>query len=64
MTITVSMGVASFPDNAGDPEAIVAAADEALYASKRGGRDRITISNRKANVVGLKAKRHSAEGAA
>jgi diguanylate cyclase (GGDEF)-like protein len=64
MTITASMGVASFPDNAGDPEAIVAAADEALYASKRGGRDRVTISNRKANVVGLESKRQSAEGAA
>ena len=64
ITITVSMGVASFPDNAGDPEAIVAAADEALYASKRGGRDRVTISARKGNVVGLEAKRQSAEGAA
>ena len=64
MKITVSMGVASFPDDAGDPEAIVAAADEALYASKRAGRDRVTITSRKANVVGLEAKRQSAEGAA
>ena len=58
------MGVASFPDNAGDPEAIVAAADEALYGSKRAGRDRVTISHRKANAVGPEAKRQSAAGAA
>jgi diguanylate cyclase (GGDEF)-like protein len=64
MTITVSMGVASFPDNAGDPEAIVAAADEALYASKRAGRDRVTTSSRIGNVVGLDTKRQSAGGAA
>ena len=64
ITITVSMGVASYPANARDPQGLVAAADESLYASKRGGRDRVTMSTRKANVVDLEGARKSADGAA
>lgn len=64
ITVTVSMGVASYPSNARDPEGLVAAADESLYASKRGGRDRITASTRQANVVDLEGARKSADGAA
>jgi GGDEF domain-containing protein len=43
-SITVSAGIAMAPRNGSDEESIVAAADEALYASKRQGRDRVTIA--------------------
>jgi diguanylate cyclase (GGDEF)-like protein len=41
---TASAGVATFPLQAGDARELVAAADEALYDSKRLGRDRVTAS--------------------
>ncbi|CAA9538406.1 MAG: hypothetical protein AVDCRST_MAG85-4353, partial [uncultured Solirubrobacteraceae bacterium] len=40
--VTMSVGVACFPSDAPDGEQLVKAADEALYVSKRGGRDRVT----------------------
>ena len=40
--LTVSVGLAAFPDDGKTPEEIVWAADEALYESKRGGRNRVT----------------------
>jgi diguanylate cyclase (GGDEF)-like protein len=40
--VTVSVGVATYPVDAGTPDALVAAADEALYASKHAGRNRVT----------------------
>ncbi|MDQ6946729.1 MAG: sensor domain-containing diguanylate cyclase, partial [Actinomycetota bacterium] len=45
--ITMSAGVAALPTNAADEEALIAAADEAMYTSKRAGRDRTTRSNRR-----------------
>ncbi len=39
--ITVSIGVATFPDHADGAEALVAAADTALYTAKQRGRNRI-----------------------
>ena len=40
--ISVSVGVATFDgSNHADPEALMQAADEKLYAAKSGGRDRI-----------------------
>lgn len=39
--ITVSIGAASFPHNADTGQALVAAADTALYAAKQGGRNRV-----------------------
>jgi diguanylate cyclase (GGDEF)-like protein len=44
--ITLSIGVAAFPEDAKDAEAIIAVADEALYQAKREGRDR-TVRARK-----------------
>ncbi|MHB1536762.1 MAG: GGDEF domain-containing protein, partial [Acidimicrobiales bacterium] len=47
--VTVSAGVATLPSNANDSASLLAAADEALYRSKRSGRNRVTVSDR---VVG------------
>jgi diguanylate cyclase (GGDEF)-like protein len=42
--ISVSIGVAAFPEDAGDAEALVRCADDALYKAKHGGRDRIVLA--------------------
>lgn len=44
--ITASVGVATFPVHAPDAVSLVKAADEALYESKRAGRNRVTIAAR------------------
>jgi diguanylate cyclase (GGDEF)-like protein len=41
--ITLSLGVAIFPDQASDAEAIVKAADIALYQAKHAGRNRVVM---------------------
>jgi diguanylate cyclase (GGDEF)-like protein len=40
--VTASIGVATFPQDALTEDALVGAADEALYRSKHGGRNRVT----------------------
>lgn len=45
--VTASSGVATFPTHASDLQSLVKAADEALYESKRAGRDRVTRSRRR-----------------
>ena len=45
--ITLSLGVAIFPDDASDPAAIVKAADVALYEAKRQGRNRVVMAARR-----------------
>ncbi len=50
--VTVSAGVATVPDNAGDAERLMAAADAALYEAKRTGRDRVAGSGRNIAIVG------------
>ena len=42
LKITISIGVAAFPDDAKDPIELVELADSALYRAKRGGRNRIS----------------------
>lgn len=46
--ITLSLGVAIFPDHASEAAALVKAADVALYQAKSGGRDRVVMSVPKA----------------
>jgi len=43
LQVTSSVGVATFPAAGQDWEALYKCADEALYASKRGGRNRVTL---------------------
>jgi diguanylate cyclase (GGDEF)-like protein len=42
--ITVSMGIAAFPEHASDEDELLRLADVALYESKSRGRDRITVA--------------------
>jgi diguanylate cyclase (GGDEF)-like protein len=49
--ITVSVGLAAFPEDGRNPDEIVWVADEALYESKRAGRNRVTASPRKSDEV-------------
>jgi diguanylate cyclase (GGDEF)-like protein/PAS domain S-box-containing protein len=43
LSVTLSFGVASFPEHGADMEAIVNKADEAMYRSKAAGRNRVTV---------------------
>ncbi|HNB57754.1 MAG TPA: GGDEF domain-containing protein, partial [bacterium] len=43
--ITVSMGVATFPDEAQTIDELIQRADEQLYRAKSGGRNRVAYSN-------------------
>lgn len=44
---TVSIGVASYPDHGNSLDTILEKADQAMYASKAGGRNRATVYNEK-----------------
>ena len=44
--VTVSIGLATMPENALDGDRLLSAADAALYEAKRNGRDRILLSIR------------------
>ncbi len=43
--ITLSLGIAVFPDHAGDGRHLLGAADEALYRAKAAGRDRVAVAD-------------------
>ncbi len=47
-TISVSLGVAAFPEHGLTPEALLRAADAALYRAKEGGRDRVVVASAEA----------------
>ncbi len=49
--LTVSAGVAAYEEGMGSHEVLVAAADRALYAAKREGRDRVIVAERFARVI-------------
>jgi cyclic di-GMP phosphodiesterase len=47
----ISVGVASFPDHGPDKEALLKHADEALYAAKRAGRNRVAVYEPKDEIA-------------
>jgi diguanylate cyclase (GGDEF)-like protein/PAS domain S-box-containing protein len=46
--ITISVGLAVFPDHGISPKELMASADAALYEAKRGGRDQVVVAAPKA----------------
>jgi diguanylate cyclase (GGDEF)-like protein len=42
--VTISIGIAEAPRDGGSPQAVVAAADSALYQAKAAGRDRVVVT--------------------
>ncbi len=48
---TVSLGVAGYPGHGTTPREIIQKADEALYASKNGGRNRVTVWSDKSSAL-------------
>src|SRR5439155_17266766 len=47
VAVTISIGVAAFPEHGENPETIIASADGALYHAKRSGRNRVVLANSK-----------------
>ena len=50
LSVTCSIGIATCPDAATDWDTLFKAADNALYVSKRSGRNRCTVANAKRSV--------------
>ena len=55
VSTTVSVGVASYPEHASDLESVMERADQALYASKSGGRNRVTVAPGRVTAVAAPA---------
>ncbi|MFN2526099.1 MAG: GGDEF domain-containing protein, partial [Actinomycetota bacterium] len=49
--VTASLGAATYPVTAVTGDDLLRAADDALYESKRGGRNRVTVSDRTAKIA-------------
>lgn len=62
--ITVSIGVATFPEAGDTPNIVLRIADEALYRAKAGGRNRVEIAAMNAGVAPAAALPAPANGAA
>jgi len=54
LQVTVSIGVATIPYHALEKKSLIASADEALYTSKRNGKNRITVGRRLELASGIK----------
>ena len=55
-SVTISAGIAIFPDHGGNPEDLIRAADAALYQAKRAGRDRMVLCGEEVSSPRLPAK--------
>ena len=49
--ITISAGVAIFPDHGGNGKDVIRAADAALYRAKEEGRDRVVVASALSNLA-------------
>jgi diguanylate cyclase (GGDEF)-like protein/putative nucleotidyltransferase with HDIG domain len=54
--LTVSIGVASYPDQGRDPDALIGAADQALYAAKEMGRNRSVVFSQEVSLIAPSAE--------
>lgn len=61
LRISVSIGVASYPDHASDQRELLQRADEALYYSKRQGRNRTSLYGEKVRQLMLQEPRQNKE---
>jgi len=52
--VTVSVGVASFPEHASETETLVKAADDAMYVSKRSEKNEVVVSETAPSLVPAK----------
>ena len=48
--MTVSVGAAEYPTHGDTPEELIASADAAMYEAKGGGRDRVVVAGRRADL--------------
>jgi diguanylate cyclase (GGDEF)-like protein/PAS domain S-box-containing protein len=60
--LTISVGVAAFPEHGASPQELMAAADAALYEAKRGGRDQVVVASSTSVGEALPGARKSATG--
>ena len=58
IAVTISVGVASYPENGGDAETVMRNADEALYEAKKVGRNQVILAD--ANTKKKKKKKSKA----
>jgi diguanylate cyclase (GGDEF)-like protein/PAS domain S-box-containing protein len=57
--LTISVGVAVFPEHGASPKELMAAADAALYEAKRNGRDQIAIASLKSEDAAMQSAEKS-----
>ena len=60
--ISISIGVASYPDNASDVEGLLAKADEAMYIAKKAGKNKTHLATTHPSPHGASARPRSRGG--
>ena len=56
LSVTCSLGISTFPDSGEDWDSLFKSADEALYASKNGGRNRVTSHRAPRSLVRMRGE--------